>query len=403
MRQISFLFFVLLLFAGCQKTKKLKLAISIEGTASEKVGQELAMYLNSIGWKIEVVKGKEVFGSKGIRAILDGKIDIAFMQNDQAHTRESNDIRTVLPLYPNISYIFYRKHLNPTNLVDLITNNSVLLGKDDEIFYSKIFEYYGINLDSIELNTVEMVDSVDELISAINTGKDDVVCVFAAIHNPHIKYMMENGWEIFSLGDITYSNRGSSVEGFCMNYPRTEPFMVPRNFFGQKPELPIYTIALDELLVVHEDLDKTLVYDLVSDIYSGRHFLSQSNILFTHITEDFDRDALNFQLHDSTVDYLARDQPSFFERYAEAFGVIFSILVVLYGGLTSLKKIRKERIDKYYKRVMECHRIEDLESLSNEAVSQLQSEKLTADESFTIFLNLVEKRRHELENNPLNN
>ena len=361
------------------------------------------MYLNSIGWKIEVVKGKEVFGSKGITAILDGKIDIAFMQNDQAHTRESNDIRTVLPLYPNINYILYRKHLNPTNLVDLITNNSVLLGKDDEIFYSKIFEYYGINLDSIELNTVEMVDSVNELISAINTGKDDVVCVFAAIHNPHIKYMMENGWEIFSLGDITYSNRGSSVEGFCMNYPRTEPFMVPRNFFGQKPELPIYTIALDELLVVHEDLDKTLVYDLVSDIYSGRHFLSQSNILFTHITEDFDRDALNFQLHDSTVDYLARDQPSFFERYAEAFGVIFSILVVLYGGLTSLKKIRKERIDKYYKRVMECHRIEDLESLSNEAVSQLQSEKLTADESFTIFLNLVEKRRHELENNPLNN
>jgi len=403
MRQISFLFFVLLLFAGCQKTKKLKLAISIEGTASEKVGQELAMYLNSIGWKIEVVKGKEVFGSKGIRAILDGKIDIAFMQNDQAHTRESNDIRTVLPLYPNINYILYRKHLNPTNLVDLITDNTVLLGKDDEMFYSKLFEYYGINLDSIELNTVEMVDSVDELISAINTGKDDVVCVFAAIHNPHIKYMMENGWEIFSLGDITYSNRGSSVEGFCMNYPRTEPFMVPRNFFGQKPELPIYTIALDELLVVHEDLDKTLVYDLVSDIYSGRHFLSQSNILFTHITEDFDRDALNFQLHDSTVDYLARDQPSFFERYAEAFGVIFSILVVLYGGLTSLKKIRKERIDKYYKRVMECHRIEDLESLSNEAVSQLQSEKLTADESFTIFLNLVEKRRHELENNPLNN
>ena len=403
MRQISFLFFVLLLFAGCQKTKKLKLAISIEGTASEKVGQELAMYLNSIGWKIEVVKGKEVFGSKGIRAILDGKIDIAFMQNDQAHTRESNDIRTVLPLYPNISYIFYRKHLNPTNLVDLITDNTVLLGKDDEMFYSKLFEYYGINLDSIELNTVEMVDSVNELISAINTGKDDVVCVFAAIHNPHIKYMMENGWEIFSLGDITYSNRGSSVEGFCMNYPRTEPFMVPRNFFGQKPELPIYTIALDELLVVHEDLDKTLVYDLVSDIYSGKHFLSQSNILFTHITEDFDRDALNFQLHDSTVDYLARDQPSFFERYAEAFGVIFSILVVLYGGLTSLKKIRKERIDKYYKRVMECHRIEDLESLSNEAVSQLQSEKLTADESFTIFLNLVEKRRHELENNPLNN
>jgi len=247
-----------------------------------------------------------------------------------------------------------------------------------------------------------MVDSVTEFMRVINSGKDDVVCVFAAIHNPHVKEMIENGWEIYSLGDITYSNRGSSVEGFCMNYPRTEPFIVPRNFFGQKPELPIYTIALDELLVAHEDLDETLVYDLVSDIYSGKHYLSQSNNLFTHIAEDFDRDALNFPLHDSTIDYLARDQPSFFERYAEAFGVIFSILVVLYGGLTSLKKIRKERIDKYYKKVMICTSIAELESLSSKAVEQLQSEKLTADESFTIFLNLVEKRRHEIENNPMN-
>ena len=98
---------------------------------------------------------------------------------------------------------------------------------------------------------------------------------------------------------------------------------------------------------------------------------------------------------------LPLNQPSFFERYAEAFGVIFSILVVAFGGFTSLKKIRKERIDKYYKRVMNCKNVDELEELSNEAVSQLQNEKLTADESFTIFLNLVEKRRREIEIYPL--
>ena len=51
---------------------------------------------------------------------------------------------------------------------------------------------------------------------------------------------------------------------------------------------------------------------------------------------------------------------------------------------------------------MLCTSIDELETLSKDAVNQLQREKLTADESFTIFLNLVEKRRHEIENSPIN-
>ncbi len=398
---ISSIIFLLVSF-GCNHSKRLKLVTSIEGAATEKLGQELADYLNSEGWKIEISEEIEVFGSKSIQAILDKEVDLAFVQNDQAHTRESNEIRTVLPLYPNISYIFYRNQDNPQNLIGLLENNSVLISKDDEYFYKTLFSYYGVNLNLVQFNLIEISGSVEEFIQLVNNGKDDIVCVFAAIHNPHVKKMIENNWEIFSLGDINYSNRGSSVEGFCMNYPRSEPFIVPRNFFGQKPVLPIYTIALDQLLIVHKDADKTLIYDLVSDIFEGKHYLSQRNILFTHISENFDRNSLNFPLHDATISYLSRDEPSFFERYAEAFGVIFSILVVIIGALTSLQKIRKERIDKYYRRVMNCNDTNELDVISNEAVKQLQNEKLTADESFTIFLNLVEKRKRELETSPLN-
>jgi len=403
MQQFVYALFLFFLLFSCQESKKLKIAHSVEGTSTEKVGQELANYLNSIGWEIELVQDSELLGAKSLSALINKEIDLTFIQNDVAHTRESNDIKTILPLYPNISYIFYRDHLKPSNLSDLLINNSVLISKDDEKFYKSLFRYYGVNLDSVKFNLIELNESVDEFIKYVNSGENEVLCVFAAIHTPHVKKMIDNNWEIFSLGDIAFSNRGSSVEGFCMNYPRSEPFIVPRNFFGQKPELPIYTISLDELLVVHEDADETLIYDLVHDIYEGKHFLSQSDILFTHISEDFDHDALNFPLHNSTIDYLKRDEPSFFERYAEAFGVVFSILVVLYGAITSLKKIRKERIDKYYKRVMVCDSINELENLSQEAVQQLQNEKLSADESFTIFLNLIEKRRREIENNPLNN
>jgi len=398
MRLIAILLLAMTVLSSCQHSKKLRLAIPVQGSAAEKVGLELANYLNTVGWEIELVKGKEYFGSKSMGALITGDIDLAFMQNDQAHTRESNDIRTVLPLYPNINYIFYRSHLDPQNLSDLLTNNTVLLSSDDEVFYTSLFDYYGVDLDSVHLKIIEIGDTVDELIELVNDEENEVFCVFAAIHNPHVKQMLENDWEIFSLGDINYSNKGSSVEGFCMNYPRTNPFIVPRNFFGQKPTVPIYTVALHEMLVVNEDADKTMIYDLIGDIYEGKHYLSQNEKLFTHISEDFDHDALNFPLHEGALDFLMRNQPSFFERYAEAFGVIFSVLVVLFGGFTSIKKIRKERIDKYYKKVMLCNDLDQLEDLSNDAVRQLQNEKLTADESFTIFLNLVEKRRSEIEN-----
>lgn len=377
------------------------MASSIEGSSIQIMGKQLSDYLNSKGWEIELVQGKEVFNAQSVMSLMEKDIDLAFIQNDQAHTRESNDIRTVLPFYPNISYIFYRNMDQPRDLQALVSNKTILVSEDDEEFYKSLFTYYGVNLDSVTFTMVELSDSVEEFVQAINNSEENIFCVFAAIHNPHVKTMIANNWEIFSLEDIIYSERGSSVEGFCMNYPRSEPFIVPRNFFGQKPLEPISTIALDELLIVHEDADETIIYDLVSDIYEGKHFLSQNNILFTHISEDFDRDALNFPLHDATVNYLKRDEPSFFERYAEAFGVIFSILVVMAGALTSLRKIRKERIDKYYRKVMECDNVHELERLSNEAVRQLQNEKLTADESFTIFLNLVEKRRHEIENNPI--
>lgn len=401
--RISVLLFsaILIVFSSCHQSKKIKIATSLKGSAAEKVGIEIANYLNDNGWEVEIISGGDYYGSKNIHALQEDLVDFAFVPNDVAFSKNSKSIQTVMPLYPDLSYIFYRNNLEPKNLEDLIENNSILMGDDDEKFFLSLFDYYGLNANNLKINKLNFGHSVEEVLQEINNGKSNVICIFAAIQNPHVKKLIDNGWEIFSLGDINFSNRGSSVEGFCMNYPRTEPFIIPKNFFGQKPTYPIYTVSLNELIVTRSDMDERLIYDFVKDVYGGKHYLSQNEILCTHIKEDFDRDALNFPLHQGTIDFLERDKPSFFERYAEAFGVIFSIFIVLYGGLTSLRKIRKERIDKYFKRVMECQNMHELEELSNEAVRQLQNEKLTADESFTIFLNLVEKRRHEIKNNPL--
>ncbi len=403
MRISVFFTLVIIFFTSCQQSKKIRIAASLKGSSTEKVGEEIAEYLNYNDWEIEILSGGKYFGYSGIKTLQNDEVEMAFNSNDMKHEHSSGDIRTVMPLYPNLSYIFYRNHMEPKSLDELITNNTILMAsQEDGNFFMNLFDYYGLDLDNLKIENLNFNQSVAEIKQQIYDSESNVICIFAAIQNPHVKELIENGWEIFSLGDINLSNRGSSVEGFCMNHPRTKPFIIPKNFFGRSPKFPIYTISLNEVIIAKSSIDDDIIYDFVKSIYEGKHYLAERDILLTHIKEDFNRNTLNFPLHQGTINFLERNKPSIYERYAEAFGVIFSILVVLYGAITSLKKIRKERIDKYYKRVVECQNIKDLELLSNEAVSQLQNEKLTADESFTIFLNLVEKRRVEIENSHKN-
>ena len=391
------LFVIAATHCGCHSPKKLKLASSIEGAASTEVGKELAGYLNSNGWQMETFPYEGTAGIHQLEPLLQRRCDLSFCLNDNTADLQTDDLRTVLPFYPNVSYIFYRSSINPQNLKDLLKNHKVALSEDDQTFYQGLFEYYGVHTDSIQFNSFKIRNSVMDALDQLDKNETEVLCVFAAIHNPYVQEMLDRGWDVFSLGDIKYANMGSSVEGFCMRTLGAQPFIVPRNFFGEKPTTPIYTIALNEVLVTHKDANPTVIYDLVRSIFNGKQQLSKQNILFNYVKEDFDKNALNFPLHQSTIDYLNRDMPSFFERYAEVFGVVFSFLVVALGGLTGIRKIRKERIDKYYRRGVSCQSILEVEKISNEAVQQLQNEKLTADESFTILLNLVEKRRAEIQ------
>jgi hypothetical protein len=208
--------------------------------------------------------------------------------------------------------------------------------------------------------------------------------------------LSSNEWRLFSLDDIDFAGRGSSVEGFCQYYPRAYPYIIPKNVFGQYPEKPVYSLAMDMLLVTHAGSDSRWVHDLTRDILEGRHYLSQENVLFARVREHFDRDVLNFPLHEGALDYLDRNEPSFFERYAEAFGVVFSIIVVFAGILSSLKRLKKERIDKYYRQAMKIDNLEDLNKLEEKAIDHLEKDRLSADESFSIFLKIIEKRKQEL-------
>jgi hypothetical protein len=200
---------------------------------------------------------------------------------------------------------------------------------------------------------------------------------------------------------------GSSVDGFCLKYPRARPYIIPRNALGTIPREPVLTISIDALLLSHDKVSQYEIYNFLEVLFDNLQLLANLDPLLGHVSETFQTEHLNFPLHKGTRNFLAREEPSFFERYAELIGVIFSILVVLWGGISAfnrrLRRAKKDRIDVYYTDVLEIEkRIENSEEvetlleiaqqvkdLKAHAFDQLIKERLIADESFRIFISLA--------------
>ena len=122
------------------------------------------------------------------------------------------------------------------------------------------------------------------------------------------------------------------------------------------------------------------------------------------IREDYRPAAVTVPYHRGAIAYYHREEPAFFVEYAEAISLGLTLLVGLYSGSIAfrewMRRRMKNRIDAYLLEVEE--QTADLGSLSLEklidhrdalddirhrAFSDLVSERLLADESFTIFQN----------------
>jgi TRAP transporter TAXI family solute receptor len=411
---ILYIFFISIL-AGCgYSKKKYILATSGEGSTYLIVGSDIAELLNNqYGWNIRVLKGGQYNSIYNCKKLISGEVDFALAQNDISvdNIRENDSvftdlgIRTVMPVYPEIVFIIYPDTIRePENLEDLLKGRRVGIGhpgSGSTHVLKALFTNFGI--DTTEFTIVYSETDENEL----KNPDIDVSCFLTGPNNPRIEDMlMSQHGKLFSLDDYKLAENGSAVKGFCYNYPRAHPFVLPKNTYIKKPGKPVLTVAVEAVLLTREGVNKNDIYEMVQAIYGNVQNLANRNELLLMINEKFDPRRLNFPLHEGTINYLERNQPSFFERYAELIGVIFSIAIVLYGAGVSmqqqLKRKRKDRIDVYYNKVLEIEMslekgtlkdlgqaVRELNELKRHAFHQLINEKLAANESFRIFIELA--------------
>ena len=118
----------------------------------------------------------------------------------------------------------------------------------------------------------------------------------------------------------------------------------------------------------------------------------------------FDVSGSAFVLHPGALAYLRRDEPDMYERYSGIAEVVVTMMIGLVTGIYAVFRIvsirRKNRIDEFCREALTIRNgvesaaqtgaaLTALKALQDRAYDLMIQEKLTADESFRIFITLT--------------
>ncbi len=308
-----------------------------------------------------------------------------------------DEVRAIIPLYPQILHVLHRKNYNPQGFAELLEGKKVYAdaqGSGTYMFVLNLIRDFQVDLNKITFVPVEQLFSADVIFSFTDLISPDELADLS-------------DFQFYSFDLHERLGRGSIAEAICTRYPQFRTYILPQNVYGNFTPEPVLTVSVDALLICRKELDNDLVYDVARLVHQNKQaFVSISPLLYGGISDDFDVQTLNFTLHPGARNYIERSAPTIFERYAELSGVIITIIIALVSGLFTFAKYReakkKNKIDIYYKRLMFLRSkisnldtteevdklLSSVKSMQDETTDLVVKEKLAADESFLIFLNL---------------
>lgn len=337
-----------------------------------------------------------------IDSVANGKIDFTITEN---HVNYVEDVNTVLVFYPQVLHIFYSNTYEPTSFQELVDGKKLFIGEEGSgtyRFMMNLFEFFSIDQNKLTLTT-NPFDDYD-----VYAGFTDI------LSNDNLLGLSQ--FRLYSFDDVSNFGNGSVADAIALKYPKVRPFLIPEKTYGAITDKPIVTISSDAVLVCRAGLRDTPINDMIKTIFKERQvFNNISPLIFRSLTENFDRSRLTYPLHNGARTYLDRDEPDFFERYAELFGVGFSIAIALVSAIVSLSKWqnqkKKDRVDIFYKILIDIKnelyniktshdalvKIKEIKDAQNKAFEMLINEELVANESFRIFMELSKETISEVQ------
>jgi len=366
--------------------KNFRLAVPTTEYFYNYIAEHLKPFLARQGYEITIVPAKDIVDAN--RMVAEGEADLTMVNNHSttvalALGHEADQLRAIMPLTTRLLFVFTKKKMRDSaTALDLFQNKKVGI------------EFLG-GETHLTLNRFLGVSRIDSVTFQPYSDSADVNAFWGNYYGDRATEWTEKGWHPFSF-------RRNFIEFIMLHDQAIRPFRLPA-LPGDPNSIIANTLATDVILVANKNLGENAVYLLALAIFQNKVELMRRDMMYRSISENFDKERLLYPLHQGTYSYLVRDQPTFFERYAESLALAISLIAVVYGGVQAaqsrIRRNRKERIDKYFlefleirsdKTVARDERVRKLDELFQRAVVQLTNEKLDKGD-FHILSRLIQQ------------
>jgi len=386
----------LVLLVACEREPAVLRLVQPISDLDAEIAANMAAMLNKSTSVAVKINDERAAGATALDMLQSGDADLALVSNFLPF-RE--DISTVAPVYPSVLHIAHRRGRDASSGFDLLYGANVFAGAEgssSRIIFDRIARRLGLPPDAYQFVDID---------STKGNEPPDVVVVFAPITPTRAEEFV--GYQLYSIGDPANIGAGSIVDAATLANPQLRAFVIPEGMYGIANDRPIVTVAVDKMLVARSDLDASVVYDLIDEIRRSRPALAATRPgLFESADAETGYARSTFVLHNGTQDYLQRDQPTIYERYSGVAEVVVTLLIALvsasFAAIRILKIRRKNRIDEFYSAALKLRdqlavatspqeqelAVAQLRTLQDTAFNQLVDEKLSADDSFQIFMTL---------------
>ncbi|WP_157976426.1 TAXI family TRAP transporter solute-binding subunit [Parahaliea mediterranea] len=348
----------------------------------------------------DIVPGGGPADLSSLQALTEGYADLGIIDNS---TPFQSGVRTVIPLYRSVLHLLVRDGVSLAQKRQTGEDISVYVVNDShagQTFLSLAAQRAGILANRLHR------------VNQLQSGVTDVIVYFGPI-NPQSTPWYQPGYSLVSLADAGEAAAEFLREGVSLLVPQLKSMEIPAltyNLPGN--ERPLQSLSVATLLVSAKAIDEERIYALTRLLVEQKPlFAALEPDIFSWVSERFDREKLNFPLHPGARRYFERDEPTPLERYADSINLLVYLAILLATGVVGLLRWRtqrkKDRVDTFYSRLLVIRErsphepaaelLEEVRQLELEAYRLLIHEKLSADESFRIFTDLLGSIRAELQ------